>query len=196
MRTPWTLAAESRGHGIFRHVLAPLEAAGRVPVPGLAGLAVGAIGLGAATLASTASLRAYWLEVWLIAAVLAAAAGAALLGHRASTDGRGFSTSVQKIFACLLPSLLAGGVLTAVLWRSGIEHAIPGTWLLLYGCALIYASSVTSKAIALLGALFVVIALVAFGLPESDQMSILGAGFGELHILYALVMKCVRRIER
>jgi hypothetical protein len=190
------VSAESRGRAVFHDVLAALEAPSTVPVPGFAGIVVGAIGLGAATLASTAALRVYWLEVWLCAAVLAAAAGALLVAHQASSaaDYRS-SAPVQKFFACLLPSLFAGGVLTLVLWRSGIDHAIPGTWLLLYGCALIYASSVTCKAIAVLGALFIVTALFAFGLPEVDQASILGIGFGELHILYALVMKRARRQE-
>jgi hypothetical protein len=190
------VSVESRGRAVFHEVLAALEAPSTVPVPGSAGIVVGAVGLGAATLASTAALRVYWLEVWLVAAVLAATAGALLVARRASSAaGYGSCAPVQKFFACLLPSLFAGGVLTVVLWRSAIEHAIPGTWLLLYGCALIYASSVTCKAIAVLGVLFIVAALFAYGLPEADQASILGIGFGELHILYALVMKRARRQE-
>jgi hypothetical protein len=165
-------------------------ATGTVAVPGAAGIAVGAVGLGAATLASTDAFRPYWLQVWLLAAVVGAGVGALAISHRASAGGRMRSAeSVRRIFVCLLPSLFAGAVLTAVLWRGGYEHAIPGTWLLLYGCALIHAGAVTSKAIALLGAVFVALAFVAFGLSESHQVTILGIGFGELHILYGLVLR-------
>jgi hypothetical protein len=172
-------------HGAFQ----PGAGFSAVVIPGHAGIAVGAIGLGAATLASTTAFRPYWLEVWLMAAVLAGGAGAWLVIHRALGAACGpIPKSVRRVFACLLPSLIAGAILTAVL-AHGAAHAIPGMWLLLYGCALVYASSVTSKAIAILGGLFMVVALVAFGAPESEQMSILGVGFGELHILYALLMK-------
>jgi len=34
--------------------------------------------------------------------------------------------------------------MTAVHWSAGNQHAIPGTWLLLYGCALLTASTATT----------------------------------------------------
>jgi hypothetical protein len=160
---------------------------GRVAVPGSAGITVGVVGLGATTLASTDSLRPYWLAVWLLAAVVAASAGAIMI-IRASGAQAGFA-SARTVVACLLPSVFAGAVLTVVLWLSASQHAIPGTWLLLYGCALIHMGAVTSKSIAVLGSVFVSLSFVAFSLPESHQMAILGIGFGEAHILYALIVK-------
>lgn len=180
--------SEPHSAAVLRALREALRSPATIAVPSSAGITVGAIGLGAAALASTEAFRPYWLEVWLIAAPAAAAAGALVLseqtsGNRACRRG----AAVLKFFARLLPSLFAGAVLTVVFWRAGIVHPIPGMWLLLYGCALIHASTIASRGLAILGGLFTALALVAFGLPESQQLAILGVGFGELHILHGIV---------
>jgi len=73
-----------------------------------------------------------------------------------------FGAPVRRALFHLVPCIFAAAVLTVVLFRSGNLHPIPGTWLLLYGCALLCASLVTSRLIAILGGLFIVLALVAF----------------------------------
>jgi hypothetical protein len=186
MRTLRAFFNEAHAPLMLRDLRSALETAGTVAVPGAAGFTVGAIGLGATALASTDALRPYWLEVWLIAAAAGAVAGALMLGERRSR-GQLLAAAAVKLFARLLPSLFVGAVLTVVLWRAGVVHAIPGVWLLLYGCALIHASAVATRGLAILGALFAALALAAFGLPESQQLAILGLGFGELHILHAVV---------
>jgi hypothetical protein len=84
--------------------------------------------------------------------------------------------------------MLGGAVMTAVHWNSGNWHAIPGTWLLFYGCALISASVAATRTIAVMGAAFVVLALLALLLPDSVQILILGLGFGGLHVLFGLLI--------
>ncbi len=180
---------DSHALATLRYIRSSMEAAATVAVPGSAGIAVGAIGLAAAALSAEA-FHAYWLVVWLCAAAGGALAGALLVARQGTSQGRFtlFGAPVRKVFMHLLPSIFAGAVLTVVLLRSGNQHVIPGTWLLLYGCALLYASAVTSRMIAVLGALFVVLAVVAFVIPAQHQMALLGIGFGELHILYGAVM--------
>ena len=78
--------------------------------------------------------------------------------------------------------------MTAVHWFGGNQHAIPGTWLLLYGCALLTASAATTRIIAVLGMLFVLFGLAALLLPDALQLLMLGAGFGGLHILFGLLI--------
>jgi hypothetical protein len=80
-------------------------------------------------------------------------------------------------------------VLTAVLWSSDNLRAIPGTWLLLYGCGLIAASTATARTIGILGGGFVALGLVALLLPASLQIPMLGAGFGGLHILFGYLTR-------
>ncbi len=191
MRPSATVTLESQALASLRYIRASMDAAASVSVPGAAGLAVGVVGLGAATLSGSALLHTYWLEVWLLAAAAGAVSGAFFVAQRAA-DRRPFTlfgAPVRKVFWCLAPCLLAGAVLTAVLVHSGNLHAIAGTWLLLYGCALLYMSSVTSRAIAVLGGCFILLALVAFLLPGSEQVrtAVLGLGFGELHVLYGVL---------
>jgi hypothetical protein len=157
-------------------------------IPGSAGIAVGAVGLAAATLASSEAFRAQWLVIWLVAAAIGGCVGALCLaeGTGCSREYR-LAAGMCRVYGRLLPSLFAGAVLTAVLWRAGLTRAVPGVWLLLYGCALMHVSAVASRGMAVLGALFGALALVAFGAPQSQQLAILGLGFGELHILHGVV---------
>jgi hypothetical protein len=78
--------------------------------------------------------------------------------------------------------------MTWVHWTCGNLHAIPGTWLLLYGCALIAASVPTTRTIGVLGGLFVVLGLMALLLPDRLQMLMLGVGFGGLHVLFGFLI--------
>jgi hypothetical protein len=92
----------------------------------------------------------------------------------------------------LCPALFAGAVLTAVLWHAGMLTLLPGTWLLLYGCAVLSASTVTipstMQLIAVMGALFVVLGSLAFVLPAPTHTVILGISFGALHIVFGILV--------
>jgi hypothetical protein len=60
--------------------------------------------------------------------------------------------------------------------------------LLLYGCALVATSAATSRIVGVLGSLFILLGLVALGLPENLQMAVLGGGFGALQILFGILI--------
>jgi hypothetical protein len=168
-----------------------MEAAAALAVPGSAGIAMGTVGLIAAALTSAPFLHPYWIGTWLVAAVLAAAIGAALMARNSRPRGLALSGApIRKFALCLLPSLFAGAIMTVVEWSSADLHAIPGTWLLLYGCALIAASVPTTRtlAIGVLGGLFAALGLFALLAPDALQMLLLGAGFGGLHIVFGLLI--------
>ena len=78
--------------------------------------------------------------------------------------------------------------MTVVHWSNGNTHAIPGTWLLFYGCALISASVSATRMLALMGACFVALGLLALLAPDRPQMLLLGAGFGGLHVLFGVLI--------
>jgi uncharacterized membrane protein HdeD (DUF308 family) len=98
----------------------------------------------------------------------------------------------RKFVLSLCPALLAGAVLTVVFREEGLTSLIPGVWLLLYGCAVLSASMMTSAAmfrlIVLMGALFVVYGVVAFQLPTRWHNYTLGLGFGALHLLFGILI--------
>ena len=99
------------------------------------------LGLVTAAISSTTELHPYWLGIWLSASLIGAVVGGTLVVRESSLRSlRLIGTPLRKFALCLTPSLFGAVIMTAVHWASGNLHAIPGTWLLLYGCALISAS--------------------------------------------------------
>jgi hypothetical protein len=155
-----TVQLDSHAAATLRYIRASMESAASLSVPG-----------------ST------------LAAGVSAGVGGALLLRQPSLGSLTIGGAPIRRFAIgLLPSLFAGAVMTWVLWTSASPRLIPGTWLLLYGCGLIAASAATARTIGILGGSFVVTGLLAFVLPESLQILLLGAGFGGLHIVFGYLM--------
>jgi hypothetical protein len=166
-----------------------MEGAVLLAVPGSAGIVLGVIGLTATALCFAPGMHQYWLVIWLGAALVGAVIGSILIVRESSLrDLRLAGTPLFKFALCLSPSLGAGLVMTALHWYGGNLHAIPGTWLLLYGCALVAASAFTTRIIATLGALFTLFGLVALLLADNLQILMLGAGFGGLHIVFGILI--------
>lgn len=162
-------------------------------VPGMAGILMGIIGLLAAVVASIPHAAAHWLQIWLTAAAAALALGGALMAREAALSGHArYLGPARKFLLCLCPALLAGAILTFVLWRSATESLIPGMWLLLYGCAVLSASTVTiartMRLICIMGGLFVLLGLLAFASRPSMHTLILGMGFGALHTIFGILI--------
>jgi hypothetical protein len=179
MHSADTVQLDSHAAATLRYIRASMESASSLAVPGSTGIASGSVGVLAAVISFIPAVRPYWLIVWLLAAVVAAGVGGVLLFRQ---------TPIRRFAIGLLPSLFAGAVLTAVLWSSGNLHAIPGTWMLLYGCGLIAASLASARSIAILGGAFVALGLLALVLPDSLQIPLLGVAFGGLHILFGYLM--------
>lgn len=184
-----TVHLDSHAIATLRYIRASMEAAGSVAVPGSAGVVMGVIGLAATLLSLLPSLAADWFVIWLIAAPLAASIGGILLAW--SVPVAAFiapGTPGRKLAYGLMPCLFAGIALTVVLWSAGLSTAIPGTWLLLYGCALISASVSTTAIVASMGLCFVVLGIAAYFAPVAFHIPLLGLGFGGLHILFGILI--------
>ncbi|HEU4623662.1 MAG TPA: hypothetical protein VFS52_02800 [Steroidobacteraceae bacterium] len=192
MQTNAPVPIESRALGTLSYIRASIDAAGSLAVPGAAGIVMGTLGTAAAVVASLPAFRSRWIEIWMVAAVAAFLVGGGLV-IRQSTRRRGvLSSPIRKFLLCLCPALLAGAVLTFTLWRAGTEHLIPGMWLLLYGCAVISASTVTcapnSRLIGSMGGIFAGLGLIALGAPAASHTLILGFGFGVLHLIFGILI--------
>jgi hypothetical protein len=184
-----TVRIDSHAAATLRYIRSSMEGAKLLAVPGSAGVVLGTIALIAAALCLVPELHKYWVGIWLSAALLGAVLGSILIVRESSLrDLRLVGTPLLKFALCLSPSLGAGLVMTAVHWFGGNQHAIPGTWLLLYGCALLTASAATTRIIAALGAMFVLFGLAALLLPDDLQILMLGAGFGGLHIVFGFLI--------
>jgi hypothetical protein len=184
-----TVALDSHALGTLQYIRASIDAAGLLAVPGSAGIAMGAVGVLAALLVALKVVAVPWLEIWLIAGLVAVAAGTALMVYQVGSRGTAlYRGPLRKFLMCLCPPLLVGAVLTWQLWLHGQSTLIPGVWLLMYGCAVMAASTLTRRALAVMGALLAVLGVIALQLPVIDQNAVLGVGFGGLHLLFGMLI--------
>jgi hypothetical protein len=184
---------ESRALGTLAYIRSSIESSGSMAIPGMAGFVMGIIGTAAAVTASLPRSTHHWLAIWLVAAVVALAVGGAMMAREAAQSGHArYLGPVRKFLLCLCPALLAGAALTFVLWHADTTGVIPGVWLLLYGCAVLSASTVTiprtMRLICIMGALFMVLGLLAFASPPRFHTLILGMGFGGLHTIFGILI--------
>ena len=190
-------AIESRALGTLAYIRASIESSSSMDVPGMAGLVMGVIGMLTALAVSMPQMAPHWLAVWLMAAALALALGGASVARQIVRRGRSrYLGPTRKFLLCLCPALLAGAALTSVFANAGTVNFIPGTWLLLYGCAVLSASTVTTPGIArlicIMGALFVALGSLTFALPAAAHTLMLGLGFGVLHIVFGILIGRLR----
>jgi hypothetical protein len=185
---------ESRALGTLAYIRASIESSSSMDVPGMAGIVMGIIGVLASVVVSLPRWASHWLGIWLAAAAVALLLGGAIVARQITPrGGTRYLGPARKFLLCLCPALFAGAVLTWVLGTAGLAALIPGMWLLLYGCAVLSASTVTSAAIArlvcVMGGLFVVLGLMTFALPATAHTVMLGLGFGGLHLLFGLLIR-------
>jgi len=189
MPTSSPVMMDSHAIATLRYIRASMDAAATVAVPGSAGLAVGSIGVLAAALALSPALHSVWLLIWLVAAPVAATAGGLLLSRQFALRGfTWFGAPVRKVALCLLPGLFAGGVLTVVEWQAQQLHAIPGTWLLLYGTAFVSSGAFSLRLIPVMGICYMILGGLAALVRLPVANLILGAGFGALHIIFGFLI--------
>ncbi len=184
---------ESRALGTLAYIRTSIESAGSMVVPGMAGITMGIIGIVATVVASVPSAAPYWLQIWLVAAAIALAVGGAMMAREAAQSGHArYLGPVRKFLLCLCPALFAGAALTFVMRRADTTNLIPGVWLLLYGCAVLSASTVTiartMKLICIMGSLFMLLGLLALISPLATHTLILGMGFGALHTIFGMLI--------
>ena len=184
---------ESRALGTLAYIRASIEASSSMDVPGMAGIVMGIIGMVTAIAVSFPGVAPHWLTVWPLAAALALSLGGASVARQIVRRGRSlYLGPMRKFLLCLCPALLAGAVLTVVLGTAGTTLHVPGMWLLLYGCAVLSASTVTTAEIArlisIMGALFVALGAFTFALPMGAHNFMLGLGFGVLHIVFGILI--------
>jgi hypothetical protein len=187
------VAIESGALGTLAYIRASIESSSSMHVPGMAGIVMGIIGVLAAIVVSLPRWAAHWLGIWLAAAATALLLGGALVARQTAQRGHArYLGPVRKFLLCLCPALFAGAVLTVIFGTGAMTNVIPGTWLLLYGCAVLSASTVTvagiARLICIMGGLFVALGLMTFALPATAHTAMLGLGFGVLHIIFGFLI--------
>jgi hypothetical protein len=192
MPTPRPQPVELHEHAMdnLRYIRRTMERAGSfTAVPGIGGMLMGSTALAAAWLAEHQPERGRWMAVWLgeaLVALLIGIVGAELKSRRVKLpllSGPGY-----KFVAGFAPSMLAGALLTAVLFRAGLTAPLPGLWLLLYGAAVVSGGWASVRIVPLLGACFMLAGAVALFLPAPAGDILLAAGFGGIHIIFGAII--------
>jgi hypothetical protein len=80
--------------------------------------------------------------------------------------------------------LFVGALLTFVLFRAGLETAIPGMWLLLYGTAVITGGAFSVGIVPVMGICFMVLGTLTVFTPAAWVNFHMAIGFGVLHIIF------------
>jgi hypothetical protein len=178
----------------LRYIRRAMERAGSfTAVPGIGGMLMGSTALAAAWVASRQPDRGVWLAVWMLEGLLAVAigiAGAAWKARRARLPL--LSGPGRKFVAGFAPAMIAGAMLTAVLFRAHAAEFLPGMWMLLYGTAVVSGGSASVRVVPLMGACFMLVGAAALwwpgaGIPLGGD-ALLAAGFGGVHIIFGTII--------
>jgi hypothetical protein len=130
-----------------------------------------------------------WLRVWLAEGLLAAAIGLLACTWKANRRGLPlFSGPARKVALGLAPPLFAGAFLTFLLFRAGLQSALPATWLLLYGAGIMTGGAFSVPIVPVMGLCFMLLGGLAVLGPAAWGNWFLAAGFGGVHILFGLLI--------
>lgn len=184
------LAMHSHAIDNLRYIRETMERAGSfTAVPGWGGVTMGITAVAAAVVAQWQVSPNRWLATWLVEGAVAIAIGVIAMKQKAHAAGLDlWSAPVRKFVFSFLPPMFAGAALTFALWRAGLVHLIPGTWLLLYGTGVITGGVFSVRVVPLMGAGFLGLGAVALLSPPAWNNLWLGVGFGGLHIIFGAMI--------
>lgn len=184
------VALHDRAMDNLRYIRETMERAGSfTALSGWGEVAIGVTAIGAALLASTASSPATWLAIWGVEALLALAIGLYSVARKGRAAGMPLlSGPGRKVALSLSPPLVAGAVLTIVLFGEGILQPLPGMWLLLFGAGIVAAGAYSVRIVPVMGLSFMALGTAGLLLPLSWGNGLMALGFGGLHILFGILI--------
>ncbi len=192
IRQPRPEPVAMHAHAIdnLQYIRSAMERAGAfTAVPGVGGIALGCTALAVAALARRMWNGDAWLAAWLGEAVVACLIGVAAAARKSHNAGMPLlSGPGRKFLLGFAPPLLAGALLTLVLFRAGSIALLPGIWLLLYGTGVLCGGAASVKVVPAMGVCFMAIGAVALFAPAAWGNPLLAAGFGGLHILFGILI--------
>jgi hypothetical protein len=184
------LELHERAMDNLRFIRQTMERAGSfTAVSGWGQVVIGVAGALAAWLASRQSSPDNWLATWAVAAVVAMGIGVVTTAMKARAMGEPIRSGPgRKFVLALAPPLIAGAVLTLVLFRAGMTSVLPGMWLLLYGAGIITAGQNSVRVVPVMGFSTMVVGVAALLAPTGWGDAFMAAGFGALHVVFGTVI--------
>jgi len=164
------------------------RAASFTAVPGWGGMVIGITALAAGTVAFGRPLRVQFL-IWCSEALLALAIAGLALNVKSKRLALSLqSRPARRALLSFMPPLIAGAILTVVLYRLQIFDITPGVWLLLYGAAVVTGGAFSVRIVPIMGLCFMFVGALSLLAPAEWGDIFLTLGFGGLHIAFGAVI--------
>jgi hypothetical protein len=154
-------------------------------VPGWGLVTVGVTAIGAAIIARQQLTMQHWVMVWLGEAIIGSVIVIWAMYAKAQRTGVSLLAAPGRRFALgLAPPLIAGAVLTPILYHHRAIQDLPGMWLLLYGTGVVTGGTYSIRIVPVMGACFMALGLTALCVPPVWNLSFMALGFAGLHIVF------------
>jgi hypothetical protein len=158
-------------------------------VSGWGEVTMGLIALCAAVVAARQQSVEAWLLTWIVAAALSLlSAGWATVRKARRANVPLLSGPGRKCALSFSPPVLAGALLTLVLYRAGLTEVIPGMWLLLYGAGVVTGGAFSVSALPAMGVCFMLLGAPALFCPAPWRDWLMAGGFGGLHLIFGALI--------
>jgi len=174
----------------LRFIRETMERAGSfTAVSGWGQVVIGVTGFLAAWLASVQGSPELWLATWCVAAVVSVAIGVLTTAMKARAAKMPLLTGPGRKFTLsLAPPLVAGAVLTVVLFNTGSMAVLPGVWLLLFGVGILTAGAFSVPVVPVMGLTFMALGTAALFSPAAWGDAYMALGFGGLHMFFGTLI--------
>lgn len=174
----------------LRYIRSAMERAGTfTAVPGWGTIAVGITAVGASLVAGNDALSTRWLLTWLAEAAVATAVAAVFIAKKARATSTALTSGPARRFAlAFVPALVAGIVLTFILWSRGLRAEVAPMWLLLYGTAVMAGGALSVRIVPVMGLAFGLLGIAGFFVPLTALPALMVVGFGVLHLLFGALI--------
>ena len=158
-------------------------------VPGRGGMVMGVSALLAAGIASQQRSAEAWIATWLVEALVAVVIGLWAIHRKARIANQPIFSGPGRRFALTLtPPLIAGALLTTVLYQAGMVSLLPGLWLLLYGVGVVTGGAFSVRAVPAMGGCFMLVGAITLLAPPAWGNWMMAVGFGGIHLLFGWII--------
>jgi hypothetical protein len=183
-------ALHERAMDNLRYIRETMErATAFTAISGWGEVAIGITALVASLVAWRQTSVKMWLAVWVVEGTISLLIAGWSMDRKARAVQMPLvSGPGRKAVFSLSPPIVAGGLLTIVLFRAGLTNAIPGCWLLLYGTGVITGGMFSVPIVPIMGLCFMALGAAALFAPPELANLFMAAGFGGLHVVFGVII--------
>lgn len=190
MKSPKVVSINERASDNLRYIRETMDRASSfTAVPGWGGVLMGVSAILTAVISGQLPSRDRWFVAWLGEAGLAFAIGAWAIVQKAKVAKTPLLYGAGRKFALsLCPAMIAGAAFTAVLYSNDLFQLMPGTWLLLYGVAVVTSGAFSVRVVPIMGMCLMALGVFALFAPFGMANIFMALGFGVVHVAFGIVI--------